>query len=137
MSSASDLSCHHQSGCFALADDQTGGLLSKICHHHSLLQLPQCLFPRSASCKHFISDLRHPTLSAPAFPEGAINPLAHRFTQKMVSIWVIQWYFWLLCGNASASWGSRRQLPPRVLAGARWGREQQWQHSASVMAAAL
>lgn len=85
MSSASDLSCHHQSGCFALADDQTGGLLSKICHHQNPLQLPKCLFPSSASCKHFISNLRHPILSAPAFPEGAVNPLARRSTQQMVS----------------------------------------------------
>lgn len=85
MSSASDLSCHHQSGCFALADDQTEGLLSKICHHQNPLQLPKCLFPSSASCKHFISNLRHPILSAPAFPEGGINPLAHRYTQQTVT----------------------------------------------------
>lgn len=85
MSSASDLSCHHQSGCFALADDQTGGLLSKICHHQNPLQLPKCLFPSSASCKHFISNLRHPILSTPAFPEGGINPLACRFAQQMVT----------------------------------------------------
>lgn len=39
-------------------------------------------FPSSVSCKHFISNLRHPTLSTPAFPEGGINPLAHGLTQQ-------------------------------------------------------
>lgn len=107
MSSASDLSCHHQSGCFALADDQTGGLLSKICHHQNPLQLPKCLFPRSASCKHFISSLRHPILSAPEFPEGGINPLDRRFHAVNGNIWAIRWHFWLLHANAPLPRGAQ------------------------------
>lgn len=80
-----------------------------------------------AACKHFISNLLHPTLSSPAFPAGGINPLT---CSKQQHLGHPMAFLVTPCQHHSAPWGLSRQLSPHILVvpcSPLWHHEHRWQ----------